>query len=209
MARILKEMIPETGASAGTLSAQERASLQEQLERTGQEFDRLVRAIPTEMWNAGTDADVPWSLAQLAEHVVVTESELTKLVREKLLTTPVASRTEEQNALDEQIPAKILDVTRRPQAPESVRPRGRWLDAASLLAAFHAARQETLNYIRDTEDPLRLHRIARPGLGNMDGYHWLLMMVTHTERHVRQMQERLAEQSPSYGTPREEMERKQ
>jgi hypothetical protein len=176
---------------SGALNEQDRAHLLERLEETRAEFERAVQAVPADLWLAGPETGGSWSLGQIAEHVAVTEAELLSFVRHNLLATPAVEPDTEQAQLDQRIPQAVLDPERRPQAPESVRPRGRWADAASLLSEFRLVRAATIEYVRNTRDPLRLHRVARKGLGNMDGYHWLLLLVSHTERHTRQMHERL------------------
>jgi hypothetical protein len=50
-------------------------------------------------------------------------------------------------------------------------------------------RGATLEYVRQATDNLHHHFAPLGALGDLDGYQWLLLLASHTERHVAQMDE--------------------
>ncbi|HYO84192.1 MAG TPA: DinB family protein [Bryobacteraceae bacterium] len=169
------------------LTAQERRHLLDGLERTAAAFVTAAEAVPADRWKPGPESG-KWSPGQIAEHLVLVEQQLIGMLQNELLKSPAVERSPDQSELDERIPIAVLDPQRRPEAPPTMRPTGRWLDRTEVLTHFRSERDRTVAYIRDTNDPLRGHRVARPGLGRLDGYHWLLLLIAHTERHTRQLQ---------------------
>ena len=171
---------------SGVLSQQERDAIVKGLERTAEAFQSAAEAIPQQAWEVAR-AEGKWTPAQIAEHLILVEQQLKQMLREKLLTGPEVERSADQEKLDQRVPEAVLNPNRRPEAPPSMRPTGRWNSREEALRAFAEERQQTIEYVRATQDPLRSHRVPH-SLGNLDGHHWLLLLVAHTERHTRQLQ---------------------
>ena len=171
---------------SGVLSESERAGLLSGLERSAESYLSVARQVPEERWTVAP-AEGKWSAAQLAEHLVLVEQQLRAMLRDRLLTSAAVEPSPDQAELDERVPRAVLDPNRKPEAPPSMRPSGRWTTREEALRAFRDERESTIEYIRTTKDPLRAHRVQH-SLGNMDGHHWLLLLISHTERHARQMQ---------------------
>jgi hypothetical protein len=68
---------------------------------------------------------------------------------------------------------------------------GTWGSREELAAAYAASRDELLAWLRETNAPLRSHRLPHPRLGPMDGVEWLVFLATHDQRHVAQIRETL------------------
>ena len=75
------------------------------------------------------------------------------------------------------------------QAPEMLRPTGRWATETDLVKAFEDSRKANMDYIRTTNDDLRDHFYAHPVFGLLDGYQWLLLLSSHSARHTEQIEE--------------------
>ena len=170
----------------GVLKEEERAAIVEGLERTAGAFASAAQQVPEENWDVARAAG-KWSPAQIAEHLVLVEQQLKQMIQEKLLTSPETERSADQEKLDKRVPEAVLNPNRRPEAPPSMRPTGRWSSREETLHAFADERRRTVEYVRTTQDPLRSHRVPH-SLGNLDGHHWLLLLVAHTERHTRQLE---------------------
>ena len=76
-----------------------------------------------------------------------------------------------------------------PQEP-SLAPRFRFGIRKDALAAFEAARSETMELVRTTSLDL-YNNYVYPGTGTrlLDGHEYLLRLPAHSERHIAQMRE--------------------
>jgi hypothetical protein len=113
-----------------------------------------------------------------------------KKVRGSLLAAPpMPERKEKARQKDgillERMPLRDIKA----QAPPQVRPSGRWTTPAQVLEVFREVREQTQRYASTTEDDLRSHFEPHFALKDLDGYQWLLLISTHTERHVAQIEE--------------------
>jgi len=131
-----------------------------------------------------------WSPAECVEHVALVEARVVGAIKKLSAGPPtaadiLASCAGKDEMIERDIPARLTRFT----APEPVRPTGRYTQPAELLAFFTSTRDATLEYARTTADPVR--QIAFPHLyfGPLDGYQWLLLMASHTERHLNQLLE--------------------
>jgi len=112
------------------------------------------------------------------------------LVQQKIAQSPAAPEKREQvKGKDELILQKVPDRSHKAQAPEFLRPTGRWASEAELTKAFDDARAANIQYIRTTNDDLRDHFFDHPAFGTLDGYQWLLLISAHSARHTEQIEE--------------------
>jgi hypothetical protein len=129
-------------------------------------------------------------VAEVAEHITLSESTLFGLVRKQVMTSPATPEKREQvKGKDELVLQKVPDRSHKVQAPEFLRPTGRWATEADVTKAFEESRKATMDYVRTTDDDLRDHFFDHPLLGTMDGYQWLLLISAHSARHTAQIEE--------------------
>jgi hypothetical protein len=93
----------------------------------------------------------------------------------------------------------MRDRSRRRDAPDAVRPTGRWPTPAEAIAAFDQTRTDTIRTLEKETRDLRDYCAAHPGLKMLDGYQWVLFVIAHTERHREQIAEIKAE--PGFPRP--------
>ena len=79
-----------------------------------------------------------------------------------------------------------IDRTNRNKTASAREPKGQLTDAADGLAKFNKLRARMLEYARTTQDDLRTHSVQK---SKTDLYQWLLMISTHSQRHLLQIQE--------------------
>jgi uncharacterized damage-inducible protein DinB len=176
-------------AAPQTLTAQEREFALKDLQRTHDKFLQSIAGLSQKQWTFKLAPD-RWSIAEVAEHIAVSESAIFGLVQKQVMTSPAAPEKREQvKGKDEIVMQRIPDRSHKAQAPEFLRPTGRWATEAALTQAFEASRQATMDYVRTTNDDLRDHFFDHPALGTMDGYQWLLLISAHSERHTAQIEE--------------------
>ena len=172
-----------------TLTAQERESALKDMQRTHDKFLQSIAGLSQKQWTFKPGPD-RWSVAEVAEHIAVSESAIFGLVQKQLMTSPAAPEKREQvKGKDEIVLQRIPDRSHKAQAPEFLRPTGRWATEAALAQAFEESRKATMDYVRTTNDDLRDHFFDHPALGTMDGYQWLLLISAHSERHTAQIEE--------------------
>lgn len=133
-----------------------------------------------------------WSLAEVAEHVVVVETRLLPTITDKILKTPAPEGKDLYRANDRGIIMAMTNRTTKFQAPEAIQPAGRWKTKLETLSAFEKARGKTMAYMETTKDDLRNHFAVNPGMGVIDAYQWFVFLTVHSDRHLAQMKEILA-----------------
>jgi hypothetical protein len=112
------------------------------------------------------------------------------LVQKRLMSSPAAPEKREQvKGKDQMILERMPDRSHKAQAPEILRPTGRWATEVDLVKAFNESRAANMEYIRTTNDDLRDHFFDHPVFGPLDGYQWLLLLSAHSARHTAQIEE--------------------
>lgn len=174
-------------AFAQPLTQQERDSLVKHLQQTRQAFLDSIADLSDAQWTfrAGPDR---WSIAEVAEHIAISETTIRQLVTDKMLKGPAIPRPAETIS-DEKLLAWLLDRTSRFQAPEMLKPTNRWATRDALTKDFLAAREQTTTYVRTTTDDLHGHGGPHPVFKMLDGYQWLLLLSGHSARHTAQITE--------------------
>jgi uncharacterized damage-inducible protein DinB len=172
-----------------TLTTQEREAALKQFEATRDNFLKSIAGLSQKQWTFKPAPD-RWSVAEVAEHIAVSESAIFGLVQKQIMQSPAAPEKRDQvKGKDEMIAERVPDRSHKAQAPEFLRPTGRWATEAELTKAFEDSRAATMEYVRTTNDDLRDHFFDHPVFGTMDGYQWLLLISAHSARHTAQIEE--------------------
>ncbi len=176
-------------APPATLSPEERDFALKNLQTTHDKFLQSIAGLSQKQWTfkAGPDR---WSVAEVAEHITVAESAILGLIQKQVMASPAAPEKREQvKGKDDMILQRMPDRSHKAQAPEFLRPAGRWPTEADLTKAFEESRKVTMDYVRTTNDDLRDHFFDHPAFGTLDGYQWLLLLSAHSARHTAQIEE--------------------
>src|SRR5271169_828761 len=172
-----------------SLSAEERELALKNLQATHDAFLKSIAGLSEKQWRFKPAPD-RWSIAEVAEHIAVSESTLLGLVQTKFMMSPAdPSKRAEVAGKDQIIMEKVPDRSRKAQAPEFLKPTNRWATEAELTKAFDDSRKATMDYIRTTNDDLPDHFGPHPLLGTLDAYQWILLISAHSERHTKQIEE--------------------
>jgi hypothetical protein len=172
---------------AQPLTQQERDSLVKHLGQTRQAFLESISGLSDAQWTfkAGPDR---WSIAEVAEHIAISETTILHLVTDQIMKGPTVPRSADPVS-DEKLLAGLLDRTSKFQAPEMLKPTNRWATRDALTKDFLAAREQTATYVRTTTDDLHGHAGPHPVFKTLDGYQWVLLLSGHSARHTAQIQE--------------------
>lgn len=187
---LLSSAFSQTTQNApSTLSAEERETVLKIYQTTHDNFLKSIAGLSEKQWRFKPAPD-RWSVAEVAEHITVAETTIMGLIQHPLMQSPAAPEKREQvKGKDQLILEKMPDRSHKAQAPEMLRPTGRWATEAELTKAFEDARKANMDYVRTTNDDLRDHFFNHPAFGMLDGYQWLVLLGTHTARHTAQIEE--------------------
>ncbi len=124
-----------------------------------------------------------WNVLENLDHLVVCEPIYWQDLQ-KALKTPLGDRR--RNDSDDSVLWYGIDRTNRAPAVTAELPSGRLTDVTTGLAAFRKLRAKMLEYAKTTNDDLRGHFVERE---QSDAYQWLLLISTHSQRHILQIRE--------------------
>lgn len=193
---ILVAALFATIATAAPLTQGDRDRALSDYHATRKLFLDSIEGLSEAQWTFKPSAG-GWSIAEVAEHIALSESTIMSMVRDRILKSPadpaVAARTKGNDAA---LMANIRDRSTKAQAPEMLKPANKWATREALTAAFKDARDKNIAWVRETQDDLRLHAAPHPAFKELDGYQWVLLLSGHTERHTMQILEVKAD--PAY-----------
>jgi hypothetical protein len=183
-------------AQPATLTPAERDAALKSLQATHDMFLKSISGVSEKQWKFKPAPD-RWSIAEVSEHIAVSESTIFGYVHDQIMTSPAApDKKAEEKFTDQQILTLVADRSHKAQAPEFLKPTSRWATGEELVKAFEDGRKATMDYVRTTNDDLRDHFGQHPLLGTMDAYQYILLISAHTERHTKQIEEVKAD--PNY-----------
>jgi len=172
-----------------TLSPAEREAALNSLQATHDAFLKSIAGLSEKQWRFKPAPD-RWSVAEVSEHIAVSESTIFGLIQSKFMTSPAApEKRAEVAGKDETVLKMVPDRSHKVQAPEFLKPTNRWATREELTKAFEDSRKATMDYVRTTNDDLRDHFGPHPVLGTLDAYQWILLISAHSERHTKQIEE--------------------
>lgn len=184
-----------TPAASSTLTKEERDHAIDYLKETQKAFLAATEGLSDAQWKFKPAPD-RWSIAEVAEHIAVTEGTIWKSVNEMMKSPATPEKAAEAKGKDEIILTKVPDRSRKAQAPEQLKPTGRWATRAALVKDFEDNRSQESAFLKDTKEDLRNHFGEHPFLKTIDAYQWLLLNGAHCKRHTAQILEVKAD--PNY-----------
>lgn len=124
-----------------------------------------------------------WSIMQVVEHLAIAEPQYWQRVQDSMKQPPSEKKPE---ATDAGILWYGIDRTNRSRTGEARVPNGQFKSLDESLAAFRKLRSTIRQYAATTQEDPRSRMLLE---GNMDVYQWLLMISTHSQRHILQIRE--------------------
>ncbi|HEX6278977.1 MAG TPA: DinB family protein [Pyrinomonadaceae bacterium] len=180
---------PAVAQSTSPLTADERKKAVDYLELTRKKFLDSIKGLSEDQWKFKPAAD-RWSVAEVAEHIGVSEQTIFGMITGQVMKSVAdPSKRDGVKGKEDQILKMIPDRTTRAQAPEILRPTGRWATREALTEEFKKSRAASIEFVKSTKEPLRDHFGPNPVFTELDAWQWLLFMAAHTERHTAQINE--------------------
>lgn len=173
---------------AEPISKSDRDKVVKELNRTRKMLEDATKGLSAAQWSFKSAPD-RWSVADCVEHLTLSEDFLRGLVTDRVMKTsaaPEKKNAEKQAQVDAQVLKMIADRTNRAQAPDGLRPTGKWADTKALMTEFKARRKKTIEYVKNAQEDLRAHFMDSPVIKEMDAVSWILFLSAHTERHTKQ-----------------------
>ena len=191
-------LVLTTGTAAQTaqdlkMTRAERAELIELLNKSEKEFLQAVEGLTEQQW-AFKPAPERWSVAEVAEHIVLAEALLFETAT-KSLTGPSDANWEATLAKTDRLRMALPNRSTKVDAPVAIRPQ-HGLTRPQLMARFKEQRARALAYAQETEAPLKAHTAANPFFGPLNAHQWLIYIPLHHLRHNQQIAE--VKTSPDY-----------
>jgi hypothetical protein len=129
-----------------------------------------------------------WTVGENVEHIVVVEKRVLAGIQRALGEPLDPSKKSAFENQDADILNKIAIVDTPLQAPEPVRPTGRWHGKA-LLDEFELTRKSTSEFVAGAMADLKQHCLPHPFFGLLSCYQWLLAVSAHCDRHHKQIEQ--------------------
>jgi uncharacterized damage-inducible protein DinB len=123
-----------------------------------------------------------WSMAQVTEHVAISNRNIHRMLTKRLLGSPIDGRA--TGVLDVEIPYLFY---RGDEPPNVATPTGDWTDRKIAAEAFDESARALLEWAGAQDSELRAVGLEHPVFGLLDGVQWLLFAAAHMERHRAQL----------------------
>lgn len=189
-------------ATEPTLSDAERAEIVALLADSRAHVEVLVARTPDAFW-ATKPAPERWSVAEVVEHLILSEPLLRGLATTALASEPDPGWEAAAGLTTAELAERIKDRSQKFQAPEPLKPQG-GMARDEALRRFSGERAVTLDLVRTTTAPVKMHTAEGPP-GKMNVAQWLVLVGAHTERHAAQIEEVLSQlaaaSTPAVGAP--------
>ena len=173
-------------AGAASLTEVEKQEGLAQLERTRAGVIEATKGLSEAQWKFKPAPD-RWSVAEVMEHIALSEDMLFENTSKKVMSAPAGNPDRDPEAGDKMVLSVIPDRTNKVKAPDPLVPTGRWTPQQSL-DHFLKSRARTVEYLKSTSG-LRDHVVPSPIGQPLDAYQWLLFTSAHSERHTKQILE--------------------
>ena len=171
------------------MTVEERAKLIRWLEESHHEFLSAVENLSEAQWRWKPSSE-RWSVAETAEHIVLTEAALFARVEGTITGSADAEWEEKTTGKTEFIERVMAPRAGRAQAPEALIPRGP-TTAAQDRDRFEQQRVAIVKFAKETDVPLKTFTAIHPMpiFGVLNAYQWLIYAPLHTLRHNKQIAE--------------------
>jgi hypothetical protein len=170
--------------------------LTDYMKQTKKDFLKSIKGVSEEQWKFKAAPD-RWSIAEVAEHITLSEDFIGSSIKDKMMKgTATAEQKEKTKGKEDQVIQMITDRSKKAQAPEQLKPAGKFANAKEVEKLFSEKRDANIKWAKATGEPELRNHIAPGPIGDLDTYQWLLFMAAHSKRHTLQIEEVKAD--PNY-----------
>jgi len=174
------------------LSKKERKFAAEHMKNTKAELQDATKGLSTAQLTYKVSAD-KWSVQECVYHIAASEKTLWAMLETSMKAGPTPEKKKDLKVTDEQVIKMVEDRTNKRKTFSTLEPQNtpyKSLDEA--MNDFKTTRTAHIKYIKATSEDLRNH-FVQMSFGMLDCYQLCLMISSHTDRHVQQLNEVKAE----------------
>ncbi|MGE0587697.1 MAG: DinB family protein [Cyclobacteriaceae bacterium] len=179
-------MASSFGTEPETLTKEDRKAITTYLKRTRGELVEKVKSLTSEQWTYKPAPEV-WSVAEICEHILKAEAVVLRRVDNIDAMSHKPELMPGYKEKGEEMIAFIVGREKKFQAPEPVAPEGTISSPEEFIAAFEKRRDETITYVKSLDKPVKAYYEVFGPIGELNGYHWLMFISAHTQRHMVQL----------------------
>ena len=134
-----------------------------------------------------------WSVQDCMMHIAATEKGLWSMLEASLKDSAHPEKRKDIKWTDEDVKKNIEDRSNKVKTSPQLEPQNTGFKTmAEATASFKENRDKLINFVKTTPDDLRNHITTMP-FGSLDDYQMVLFIGAHTNRHVAQMKEVMAD----------------
>nr|WP_299340221.1 DinB family protein [Allomuricauda sp.] len=178
----------------GKLTNEERTVLIKYLSDTRDHMKKVLDGLNEEQLNFKPSPE-SWSIAECTEHLAISENAFGGLIQKAVAAGPNPALKDSLKFKDEQLFGIITDRSNKVKTAEPFEPSGKFGTHEDAVKAFMEKRAEHIAYVETTEDDLRNRYSNDLPFGTVDGFQVVIFAAGHTERHVLQMKEVMADEN--------------
>lgn len=132
-----------------------------------------------------------WSVANNLEHILITEAAFMGMVQGTVAQNE-ASPEADNSMRDGNIIGDFANRGTKVKTFAQFEPSGKWTTKDEMLAELKSSREKIISYIKSTDHTLRHYSTTLP-VYDVDLQQVFLIVAAHSQRHMFQMREVLAE----------------
>jgi DinB superfamily len=185
---IILVMIFSEGFAQSTLTTEQRKFASDYLAQTKQDFLKSIDGLTSAQLSFKADS-TRWSILECAEHIALAEQGLFMIMQGQLKSQSDSMKRKEIKVSEKEIIGRLTNRTFKVQAPEIIKPTGKFPNVEAIKQAFSKQRDNCMNYVNTTKDDLHFHYWQHPATGTIDLYQTIILLAAHCKRHTLQIEE--------------------
>jgi len=171
------------------ISAQEKEFAINRLSNTRDAFVKTIEGMTEKQWYHRPGPG-QWSVAECADHLLQTELYYFQPTINTMLAEPAnPERRGEAIGKDVASYAGMEDRSYKIKGAPWEEIFEKKIDRENLISSFLKKRNEMIEWVKNTDEELRVHFSVFPGLETIDVYQFILFISGHTTRHTGQIQD--------------------
>ena len=173
-------------------SKQERKTAVSLLKETRADVLNTIKGLSETQLNFKASPE-KWSVKECMYHIAISEKNLWAMMEGAMKSQANPEKRAEIKITDEQLIEMMEDRSSKVKTVESFEPKStpyQYLDDA--VNAFKVMRADHIKYMKSTTEDMRNH-VVQMTFGWLDCYQLCLMMASHSNRHMQQMKEVIAD----------------
>ena len=157
------------------------------LAKTRDAFVKSIEGLTDKQWYHRPGPG-QWSIAECADHLLQTELYYFEPTIKTMLAEPAnPERLAEATGKDAGAYSSMEDRSYKIKGAPWEEVFEKKIDRENLISSFLQKRNEMIEWVKNTDEELRVHFTVFPGLDTIDVYQFILFISGHTTRHTGQI----------------------